>query len=109
MMFAMDVTRRMPRPVVLVAILTGLLAAPLAAQEVRQPRAPVLELRPTPTPVALELLPRDSLPGFDPTLDLVRPFQPAIGAPELRYPRISGIDVLSYIAQLERQERERLW
>jgi hypothetical protein len=109
---ALVTTVMFARPLLLVPILIGLLALlalPLSAQEVRQPRAPIFELRPTPTPTALELLPDDSLPRFDPTLDLVRPFEPDVAAPELRPPRISGVGVLSYIAQTQQLERERLW
>ena len=103
------IVRRTSSWLLLVPILLGLLAVPLAAQEVRQPRVPILELRPAPTPTALELLPDDSLPRFDPMLDVVRPFQGAGAAPELRPPRVSGIDALTYIEQSQRLEQERLW
>jgi hypothetical protein len=88
-----------------VALATGT----LRAQEVRPPRAPVLQLRPSPTPTALQLLPGDSLPSFDPALDIVRPFRPLVAPEELRTPYVSGIDVFLYIEESRARARERLW
>jgi hypothetical protein len=99
---------RVPR-LFLAAVAACLFAAPAASQEVRQPRAPTLDVRFAPTPTALELLPDDSLPRFDPTLDLVRPFRPLVAPEGLRPPRVSGIDVFTYLEHAARLERERIW
>ena len=87
----------------------ALAAAPVAAQEIRPPRAPILELRPSPTPTALQLLPGDSLPSFDATLDIVRPFRPLVAPEGFRSPYVSGIDLFLYIEESQARRRQRLW
>lgn len=87
----------------------ALTTATLSAQEVRQPRAPMLEARSSPTPTALQLLPTDSLPSFDPSLDIVRPFRPLVAPEGFRTPYVSGLDVFTYIRESQARARDRLW
>ncbi len=95
----------------LTILLGGLafVAGPLAAQEIRQPRAPELGLRPTPTPTALQLLPGDSLPSFDASLEVVRPFRPLVAPEGFRSPYVSGVDVFTYLRESQARANRRLW
>jgi len=95
----------------LIVLLGGLAfaAGPLAAQEVRPPRGPELGLRPTPTPTALQLLPGDSLPSFDVSLEIVRPFRPLVAPEGFRSPYVSGLDIFTYLRESQARANRRLW
>ena len=95
--------------ILFLSLATAAAAGPLRAQEVRQPRAPALQLRPTPTTTAIQLLPGDSLPSFDADLDIVRPFRPLVAPEGFRSPYVSGLDVFSYIRASQARARQRLW
>ncbi len=97
------------RILTLILALIAAAAGPLAAQEIRSPRAPALQLRPAPTPTAVQLLPGDSLPSFDTSLDIVRPFRPLVAPKGYRSPYVSGIDLFTYIRESQARARQRLW
>ncbi|MFN2382677.1 MAG: hypothetical protein ABR559_00270 [Gemmatimonadota bacterium] len=107
------------RTALLALVAGGLWSAPAVAQEIVQPRAPVVRWRPAPSPAALATrpvggfegtpLPAGLGPRYDPWLGAVTPPRAAGLRGGDRLPGFSGADLTAYVEASRARERARLW